>query len=235
MALGLFGMGGMESLFAVTAVLGSVLFVVRLILMLMGGFADADAELDVDGDVGDAGFDADGDVGDADVDGDVGDAEVDAEGRVSSSDTSFRLLTLQGITAFFMMFGLVGLALLKQNKVAEGWAFVGGVIAGLIAVWVISKIFSMMKRLQSSGTIRLANAVGLDGTIYLTIPESGTGKAQLTVQGRLGIYNAVSESGEAINTGERIRVVRIVSGNLLMVRKLDAENSGDEKNSGSAG
>jgi membrane-bound ClpP family serine protease len=77
-----------------------------------------------------------------------------------------------------------------------------------------------MKNLQSSGTIDVQNAVGQEGTVYLTIPADGTGKAQVTVQDRLKVYEAVSEYGEEIPSGERIKVVKVVSGNILVVEKM---------------
>jgi len=214
MVLCLFGMTGMESVFAICAIFGSLLFLVRLTLFIIGGVADADADFDADGDIGDA------DIGDVDFDGDMGDVDIDADGTASSADTSFRLLTLQGFTAFFMMFGLVGLGLIRQHKLSEGMALIGGVIAGLIAVFIISLIFSMMTKLQSSGTIKLANAIGKEGTVYLGIPADGTGKVQITVQDRLKIYDAKSVGEDEIQSGDPVRVVKVVSGNILLVKKL---------------
>jgi hypothetical protein len=59
---------------------------------------------------------------------------------VGHADVSFKLLTLQGLTAFFMMFGLVGFALLRENKTGNGAALFGATAAGMGTVWIISKI-----------------------------------------------------------------------------------------------
>lgn len=187
------GFSGMEIFFLVSAAVGGGVFVLRLVLQLIVGVDDADTDLT-------AGH---GDVAHADA------------------DLSFKLLSLQGLTAFFMMFGLVGFAMLRGSGVSEGPALVAAVAAGLAAVWVIGKIFASVRRLQSSGTIDTARAVGGGGTVYLSIPAGGTGKVQVVVQGRLREFDAVSASGEGIPTGGPVRVVE-VRGSVLVVERAGA-------------
>ena len=108
----------------------------------------------------------------------------------------------------------------------EGWlargatATGGGMRVGVLAVWLIAKGMSMVRGLQSSGTIGMKNAIGEKGSIYLTIPPGGTGKARVNVQGRLLVLNALSKSGEEIKTGAQIEVVEIAGDNVLVVEKL---------------
>jgi len=192
-------MSGLELLFVTCAAFGTILFVIRLVLMFLGG----DAE-----------------TGDADgLDGADGADGVDTD--FSDSDLSFKVLSLQGITAFFMMFGLVGWALVRQGNISALFSILGGTIAGLATVWVMKKIFQMAGALQSSGTIDLQNAVGQEGHVYLTIRPGQTGKVQLTVQGRLSVLNAMAEGNEEIKTGQRVRVVRI-SADTLVVETLNS-------------
>ncbi|HBA85643.1 MAG TPA: hypothetical protein DCZ95_16295 [Verrucomicrobia bacterium] len=151
-----------------------------------------------------------------------GDVETDLHGGEvhGDADASFKILSLQGLTAFFMMFGLVALALSKQNHVAEVWAMLGGVVAGLATVWLIGKIFVGMKSLQSDGTLRMENAIGQEGSVYLTIHPGKTGQVRVPVQGQLRIFDASSEDAGDLKTGERVIVVRVVSGNVLVVTKV---------------
>ena len=74
--------------------------------------------------------------------------------------------------------------------------------------------------MQADGTIQLDNAVGQEGSVYLTIPEGGSGQVRVTVQGALKIFDAVSESGGEIPTGENIKVTKVISGSTLVVRKI---------------
>ena len=214
------GFSSLDKVFAVCALIGGGLFLIRLVLMLVGGGVDADgvdADIDIDMDMDmDMDMDVDVDV-DVDVDGDMDGGDFEG----GDSDISFRLLSFQGVTAFFMMFGLVGLALSYQSKVPHGFAIAGAIIAGLGTVWVMNCIFKAMSGLQSSGTIKMKNAIGKQGTVYLHIPDTGTGKARVSIQNQLKVYDAMSEGDQEIDTGERIQVVSIVSGNVLVVRKVE--------------
>jgi hypothetical protein len=54
------------------------------------------------------------------------------------------------------------------------------------------------------------------GVVYLTVRPGQGGQVQLTVQGRLGVYEARSDGGREIATGESIRVVDVRSGLLIV-------------------
>jgi len=192
-----------ENVFIGCAVLGGAMFMVRLILMLMGG-----AEGDVDGDIGDV-----GDVGD------IGDIDGDMDG-VGDSDMDFQFLTVQGITSFFMMFGLVGLAMLHtlpEGPTQTTWSFGAATGAGMLSLVIMGKLTAMLFSLQSSGTLDLKNAIGQEGTIYLTIREGDTGKVRVELQGRLKVFEARSADGSELATDCRVRVTSVVSGNVFIV------------------
>lgn len=197
-----------EGIFWISTVLGGTLFILRTVLMFIGGdleLGGADGDIDLGGELH---LDFDGDVS-GDFDGDHADA-----------DTSFKALSLQGLTAFFMMFGLVGLALTRANLHAV-FSISGAVIAGMFTVWVIGMIFAGMRSLESSGTINVANAVGATGTVYLTIPAKGSGQVQVAVQGSLKIFDAIAKRKKKIATGEKVRVVEVMDGKTLIVETID--------------
>lgn len=192
----MFGLSVIEVIYWASTIIGGTLFILRLGMMLIGG------------DLGSDGGDVPVDTGDVDVSVEHADADV-----------SFKLLSVQGLTSFFMMFGLVGLALLKANLHVL-ITILGGAIAGLITVGTTGVIFSQMKRLQTEGTIKIQNTVGSEGTVYLTIPKNGTGQVQVIVQGSLKIFDAVSSNKNQIATGEKVRVSGVASGNTLIVEKM---------------
>ena len=76
-----------------------------------------------------------------------------------------------------------------------------------------------MTKLQSDGTLRLSDAIGQQGKVYLTIPAGGAGQVQVGFQGRLMIFEAMSSNKEAIKTGEPVVVIDVVGGNTLVVEK----------------
>jgi membrane protein implicated in regulation of membrane protease activity len=179
-----------QKVFLFCALVGGIIFVLRMILMVIG-------------------------LGDHDVH-DGGLDHVDGHG---DSDVSFKLFSLHGLTCFFMMFGLVGLGLSRQFWVPDVIAAAIGTIAGLFTFWVIAKLFSSMTKLQSDGTLKLSNAIGQQGKVYLTIPADGTGQVQVAFQGRLMIYDAISANKEEIKTGDQIVVIDIAGGNILVVER----------------
>lgn len=179
------------------AVIGAVMFIVRAV---MGAFA------------GDAG-DFDGDVGAHDL---AGDAALHDPGV----GQPFHWFSLQGLTGFFIMFGLVGLALSRA-----GWPVMGSALAGLLAgggtMLVVAYLLYSMQRLQADGNLRIMNAVGKEGTVYLTISEAGQGQVSLVVQGSLRQFDAVCAAGVVIPTGAKVRVVRVVSARVLEVERIE--------------
>jgi hypothetical protein len=154
---------------------------------------------------------------------DVIDSALDAGGDLPTgdhvdADISFKLMSVQGLTSFFMMFGLVGLALLKAGLPVL-LTVLGGMLAGLVTVAITGLIFTQMKRLQTEGTINIQNTIGTEGSVYLTVPKNGTGQVQIIVQGSLKIFDAVSKNKSVIATGEKVHVVGVAAGNTLIVEK----------------
>jgi len=138
----------------------------------------------------------------------------------ADGDAGFRVLSFQGMAAFLMMFGLVGLALVRQSGVGGTLSLLVATLAGVAAVWIIGRLFTLMGKLQSSGTINMWSAVGQEGTVYLTLQRGGMGKVEVVVQGRLGVFDARTEDGGELPTGSRVSVVSVESGDVLVVQAL---------------
>ena len=104
-------LSGMEIAYWVSAIFGGTLFILRTALLLFGGgldfgAGDGDVHLEVD-----HSFDLDHDL--------HHDVHTDVEVDHADADLSFKLLSFQGLTAFFMMFGLVGLAFTQSEVQAS--------------------------------------------------------------------------------------------------------------------
>jgi hypothetical protein len=183
-------LAGPEKVFFLSALAGGFAFLMLTILMFVTGGVDGDA----------GGFDGDAHSGD--------------------TDSSFKGLSLNGVAAFFMMFGLVGLASVREFGASTAVGALYGAVAGAAAMFTLKKLFDLFVGMQASGTLDVSNAVGVIGVVYLTLPERGTGQVELNVQGRRKVMSAASESGEVIPTEERVRVVS-VEGNTLRVVRAD--------------
>jgi len=236
------GLGLLEKFFLTCALSGTVVFLIRMVMMfsgLMGGGGELDGVDGHDGtmELGHDVSNADGviDVHDvSDVHDFNGDAPHDvaldhvddgSHHDISNSDFSFQYMSIQGLTAFFMMFGWVGLALIYESGF-PGWvATVGGLAAGVFTTWILSQMFRFAGSLQSDGTIRVNRALGSGGTVYLRIPAGGSGQVQVEIDGRLMVRDAISGSKEEIKTGEQVTVVWVQDNGILVVEK-DSRDTG---------
>jgi membrane protein implicated in regulation of membrane protease activity len=209
----------LELVYLVCAIVGGAMFLFRTVLFFIGGGGGhGDFDGDFDGDIGDIDtVDAGMDV---DIDGSGIDDVGDMDGGYLDSDISFKFLSLQGLTAFLTIFGLVGLTLFREFSSGMYLSLLGAGAGGLFTVFLISLIFKNANKLRSDGTLRIENAVGQHGDVYLTIPAGGTGKVNVVVQGALREFNAISKSSEDIKTGDKIQVIDVTSNNTLIVEKL---------------
>jgi hypothetical protein len=139
------------------------------------------------------------------------------DGTHADSDTGFQLLSIQGISSFFTLFGLVGYTLYRQAHLGTVVALVAALLAGLAAVWLMQRIFIAMLKLQSSGSVKLESAVGCEGTVYVTVTSTG-GSVQINFANRLREFEAVSADGQELPTGTPIRVQRLAASKLVVTR-----------------
>jgi len=180
----------LDTLFVISAIIGGGAFVLRIVLMLFG-------------------------IGDDHSFGGDHDVAGDAASH-SDQDVGTKLLSIQGIAAFLMMFGLTGLALTREVSLNAQLALVLALAAGIASMWVVARVFSLMLGLQSSGTLDLDHAVGEEGTVYLTVKPGAGGQVQVKVQGRLGVFDAQVDGEREIATGRGIRVVGVRANSLVV-------------------
>ena len=64
----------------------------------------------------------------------------------------------------------------------------------------------------------MEQAIGEKGTVYLRIPEDSVGQVTIEVGGAQKTYNAKSEDGQGIATGDFIEVVDVISSTLVVKR-----------------
>tara|TARA_B110000444_G_scaffold132781_1_gene124772 strand:- start:528 stop:1154 length:627 start_codon:yes stop_codon:yes gene_type:complete len=197
--IGLGGITGIDILFAVMAVIGTFLFLIYFILILIGGVADGALEI--------AGFDTDFDLG--------------AEGI-------FHMLTIQGILSFIMMFGIAGLAV-TQSEGSDLLAIVVAIVSGMSSMWVIGKVFQVMKSLEVDATVKHSLSIGAQGKVYMDIAAGETGKVQVEFQNAMRTCDAVLEDDTmSLKTGKFVEVVKAI-GETLIVKPLSVASVIEEE------
>ncbi len=150
-------------------------------------------------------------------------ADLDEVGAETDSD--FRILSLQSVMAFLLIFGLSGRAFLLETEMGHGAVLAAALASGVAAMWAMAWLFTMMNRLQDSGNVDLNRAIGAKGTVYLTIPASSSGEVQVIFSGKQQIHDAIAEDDQPIETGARVEVVAVRGSNTLVVKR-DSEGSG---------
>ncbi len=171
------------------AVPATLLFVLQTILTFFGGGAE---DMDATGD------------SDISVDSDTG--------------IDFQFITLKNLIAFFTIFGWTGVAALNSGYSIQ-LAVIISLISGLIMMGIMASIFYFMGKLSDNGTLKIRNAIGKSGTVYLPIPpkRSGTGQIQIKVQG-LQTLEAMTDNDLEIKTGAVVEVVDVMNGDILLVK-----------------
>jgi len=180
---------GLELLFAASALVGGILFLLWFALMMIGGVAADIFE-------GLLGMEGVGDLG---------------------ADASFKALTFQGLMAFLMFFGLAGLYTLKATDTSTLAIGIGGA-AGFASMYGTGKLFQLFITLQSDGTVAISESVGATGSVYLRIPHNGAGQVQVNFGGSMRTMNAKSHDNAEIGSGEFIEVVDTM-GEILVVKR----------------
>jgi hypothetical protein len=128
------------------------------------------------------------------------------------------LLSVRSIAAGATLLGAVGLWLTVRG-LPFVVALAGGLVAGFGAAVGTAWVTRQLLRLESSGSLRLENAVGEAGTVYLPVPakRQGTGKIQLRLQGRTVELGAVADEADIIPTGAAVVVVSVLDGETVEV------------------
>ena len=180
----------MTTLFLVCAVVGGTLLACQFLLSLLG--------------IGDH----HGDVGGHDAHLDHGGTHGHEHG--SGSTWFFSILTFRSVVSALAFFGIVGMA-----ASSAGWtrALSLGVAAaaGVAALLLVAGMMRSLSKLQAEGNLRIENAVGQTGTVYLTVPgnKSGVGKVTLSFQNRTTEFQAVTFQ-DLLPTGSKVVVVDVI-------------------------
>ncbi len=199
-------------LFYAIGIVATVILLLQIVLSLIGLGGDHDLA-----DGGTVDVDASHlDVGHLDVGHlDTGHAEV------AGHENGPGLISLRSLLAFFSGFGWGGALLVRLGLpplLAAGGALIIGGFFLLVVFWLMGLVYT----LSESGTIDLRNAVGQTGTVYLPIPpqRAGKGQVQVVVQGRLRELPAMTDATERLATGTPVRVVALLTQEVVLVEKL---------------
>ena len=188
----------MKLLWGVTLT-ATLIFIIQTVMTFLGADADGSTDFDVDVDTSMDGSD------------------------LSNIDGGANLYTFRNFVNFFLGFGWTAIILQPSVK-STAVLVVISVLVGIALVALVMYMFKWLYSMQQSGNINVYKAcVGCQGKCYLRIPgeRSGEGKVQITIQGAVREYNAVTD-GDEIKTGTPVKVLEAIDANTLLVEELNS-------------
>jgi hypothetical protein len=149
---------------------------------------------------------------DSDDIGDV-DAEIDAD-----TGASFQFFTVKNLIAFFTIFGWSGIASYDAGY-SNAVIIIISIICGLAMMTVMATMFYYISKLNSSGTLKMENALNAIGEVYLTVGanRSKIGKVQIKVQGALRELEALTDFDKDLKQGNVIKVIEVTNNGILII------------------
>lgn len=148
------------------------------------------------------------------------DSGIDADPNAASGagEFPFQLFTFRNFINFFLGFGWTAIVL--EGKLNGALVVFLSCLVGIFLVAAVMYIFYLMSKMEQSGNIDTASAVGCKGNVYLKIPaaRSGEGKVQITIQGAIREYDAVT-NGEELPTGTPVVITQVLNENVLIAAK----------------
>lgn len=149
-----------------------------------------------------------------------GDTEVSADFNTETdTDCSFNFFSTQSIIAFFMGFGWMGYAGLKQFDFNQYINFPIAFGVGLIFMTVTALLMFAAKKLEKNVKKDKKSAIQQVGRAYTNFEPHATGQVEIEITGQLSVVNAMNDTDESINSFDLIRVVKVID-DLLYIEKV---------------
>jgi membrane protein implicated in regulation of membrane protease activity len=147
------------------------------------------------------------------------DADVDADINMDDG-IGFQFFTFKNLVAFFTIFGWTGIACLDSG-LSSSLSIIISFIAGIAMMALMGAILYFLGKAVESGTLKMENAVGTVGEVYMTIKSKrgNIGKVQVQVQGTLRTLEALTDDKQDLAQGTVVDVVSIANNNILIVTK----------------
>jgi hypothetical protein len=208
----------MQILFFLCALVGGTIMVCQFFMTVLG----LGSHGDVADDLGGGHEHADAHSSDSSGGGDLTDAVDDPHHNGHShhhgSNWFFVKLTFQTVVAALTFFGLAGMAA-STSGMTLTTTVIAALVAGVAALYIVYWLMELLHRFNSDGNVRIKNAIGHNGTVYVSIPAEGkgTGKIQLNLQNRTVELQAKTTETHALTPGTHVIVLTILGPGIVEV------------------
>lgn len=136
-----------------------------------------------------------------------GNSEVFADFNTEfETETSFDFLSIQSILAFFMGFGWVGLAGLKQWDLSIKLTILAAVAFGLCLMFLSAYLMFLVKKLNKKVVKNYSKCIGEVAKTYTAFAPKGNGQIEVNIDNKLSIENAVNISDESFPSFQEVKI-----------------------------
>lgn len=147
------------------------------------------------------------------------DTEVAADFNTETdTDISFNFFSIQSILAFFMGFGWMGYAGIKQFGMNLTQHLTVSILVGLAFMFMTAGLFFWVKKLEKTVKKDKATAIDRIGKAYTHFDPKGNGQIEIEINGQLDVSEATNESDEEIKAFENIKVVKVEDDRFYIVK-----------------
>ena len=125
------------------------------------------------------------------------------------TDVSFNFFSIQSILAFFMGFGWMGLAGIKQFGMTAPQHLTVAILVGLAFMALTSCLFFWVKKLEKNVKKDKNTAINKVGRAYTSFAPRGNGQIEIEFNGQLSVEEAINETDEEIKAFENVKVKKV--------------------------
>ena len=145
------------------------------------------------------------------------DTDIDGDGNLDGGG-GFQFFTFKNLVGFFTIFSWSGLGCINAGY-SQGMVLFVSILSGLIMMVAMTSLFYFMSRLVEDGTMKMTNAIGRTGEVYLPIKSKnrGFGKVQINIQGSIHEIQAVTNDEEDLIVGTVVKVTDVLDNHILVV------------------
>ena len=143
--------------------------------------------------------------------------DIDLHTDIDIDADSSSMGVVKSVLAFVSVSTLTIRAISMNSKWPWLIAAVVGVVAGVITIIILSWLLRMLLQQQEDGSWELVDALGITAEVYLSIPENGSGRINVPINGVSREIEARSQHGNSIPTGTKVLVIEVLDSVLVVI------------------
>ncbi len=145
------------------------------------------------------------------------DVDMDGDGAIDGG-AGFQFFTFKNLIGFLTIFGWTGIGCIRSGYGTPAVLAIS-LACGLVMMLLMSLLFYFIAGMVEEGTMKMSNAVGRTGEVYLPIKANngGFGKVQINIQGSIHEIQAFTNDEKDLVVGTIVRVEKVIDDSILLV------------------